>query len=145
MEPQGGSVRTYRFHSLDERSVDYDLLTFLQEMPQSLLPSTQPRAIMHTSVVLTPFKLFQIPLKLKNRNYACHSSWPALSGRLPRPPGELPAPLQGDWREVKSFAKTIKLLMDINILAFTSSEVCHLHVVIYAALTFFSRSLRLKI
>lgn len=35
--------------------------------------------------------------------------------------------------------------MDVNILAFTSSEVCHLSVVIYAALTFFSRSLRLKI
>lgn len=47
--------------------------------------------------------------------------------------------------EVKTFAKNFKFLMDINILAFTSSEICPLRVVIYAALTFFSRSLRLKI
>lgn len=47
---------------------------------------------------------------------------------------------------VKTLAKNnIKRLMGINILAFTSSEICRLHVVIYAALTFFSRSLRLKI
>lgn len=48
--------------------------------------------------------------------------------------------------EAKTLAKnSIKRKMDINILAFTSSEVCHLRVVIYAALTFFSRSLTLKI
>lgn len=84
-------------------------------------------------------------LKIKRHNYTWYSSWLALSGRLPHLPGELPAPRHSGCREVKSFAKTVKLLMDVNILAFTSSEVCHLHVVIYAALTFFSRSLRLKI
>lgn len=40
---------------------------------------------------------------------------------------------------------SIKLLVAINILAFAISELCHLPVVIYAALTFFSRSLRLRI